>query len=138
VFQNGQLEQVGTPEQIFQASATRFVAEFMGNSRFVAGEVTPEGVYTEVGLLRQPVHLPVCARVEVAVRADDVTFYPDPDGNSVILDRMFRGVVNVYRLQLDSGLVLQAFKEHTSVLPVGARVRTAIEPGHPLCVFPLL
>ena len=137
VLYDGRLEQVGTPESIFQASATRFVAEFMGNSSFLGGEITPEGIRTELGLLRQAVTLPHAARVEVAVRADDVAFHPDPGGNSVIVDRMFRGVMNVYRLRLDSGLVLHAFKEHTLVLPVGARVRTTVDAGHPLCVFPV-
>ena len=135
VFQKGQLEQVGTPEQIFQASATRFVAGFMGNSSFLRGEVIPDGILTELGLLRQKVDLPAAAQVEVAVRADDVDFHPDPEGNSVILDRMFRGVMNVYRLRLNSGLVLHAFKEHTMVLPVGGRAKTFINAGHPLCVF---
>jgi hypothetical protein len=44
-------------------------------------------------------------------------------------------MLNVYRLRLDSGLVLQAFKEHTLVLPIGQRVQTVISAGHPLCVF---
>jgi iron(III) transport system ATP-binding protein len=137
VFQKGQIEQVGTPEQIFQSSNTRFVAEFMGNSSFLKGEVSPEGICTEMGLLRQSVDLPFASRVEVAVRADDIDFHPHPVGNSVIVDRMFRGVMNVYRLRLDSGLVLHAFKEHTLLLPVGERVQTVIQAGHPLCVFPL-
>lgn len=136
VFQKGRLEQIGTPEQIFQASTTRFVAEFMGNSSFITGEVTPNGICTEVGLLHQFVNLPAAAQVEVAVRADDVDFQPHPVGNSVIIDRNFRGMHNIYRLRLDSGLVLHAFKEHTMILPVGERVQTVINAGHPLCVFP--
>jgi iron(III) transport system ATP-binding protein len=136
VFKKGHLEQLGTPEQVFQDSATRFVAEFMGNSSFVTGEITPDGIRTEMGMLLQQTGLPPAARVEVAVRADDITFQPNPDGNSVIVDRMFRGMMNVYRLRMDSGLVLHAFKEHTMLLPVGERVQTEIEPGHPLCVFP--
>lgn len=137
VFQRGRLEQVGTPEQIFQASATRFVAEFMGNSHFITGKIIPEGIQTELGVLRQPVHLHAAAQVEVAVRADDVDFWPDPRGNSVIVKRIFRGVNNVYRLRLDSGLELQAFKEHTALFPLGARVQTEVNAGHPLCVFPV-
>ncbi len=135
VFHQGRLEQIGTPEQIFQASATRFVAAFMGNSSFLPGEVTLDGIHTEMGLLRQPVDFPVTARVEVAIRADDVDFRSDPQGNSIIIDRIFRGMQNIYHLQLDSGLLLQAFKEHTLVLPIGERVQTVISAGHPLCVF---
>lgn len=136
VFQKGRLEQVGTPEQIFQVSATRFVAEFMGNSSFLSGEITPNGIQTEVGLICQKVDQPMGDCVEIAVRADDVEFHPDAVGNSVIVDRLFRGVMNVYRLRLDSGLVLHAFKEHTAQLPVGQRVQTVVNAGHSLCVFP--
>jgi iron(III) transport system ATP-binding protein len=136
VFRQGHLEQLGTPQQIFQESATRFVAEFMGSSRFMRGEVTPDGIRTEIGLLQQPVELPPDTPVEIAIRADDVIFRPDMDGNSVVVDRLYKGVMNVYRLKLDSGLELEAFAEHTRLLPIGARVCTKIDPGHPLCVYP--
>lgn len=136
VFQKGRLEQIGTPEQIFQNSATRFVAEFMGNSRFLSGEVTSGGIRTELGMLAQPVNLPLSARVDVAVRADDVGFRADTTGNSAVAARVFRGMMNVYHLRLDSGLVLHAFKEHTNIMPVGTRVQTYLDPGHSLCVFP--
>lgn len=136
VFRKGRIEQLGTPQEIFQASATRFVAEFMGNSRFMAGQVTAEGICTDIGMLCQPVDLPLAMPVEIAVRADDIAFHPDLAGNSIIVDCMYRGVMNVYRLKLDSGLVLEANAEHTRLLPVGTRVKTSLEPGHPLCIFP--
>jgi iron(III) transport system ATP-binding protein len=135
VFQRGRLEQMGTPEQIFHASATRFVAEFMGNSDFLVGEVTPEGIRTEAGLWHQPAALPAGATVEIALRADDVDFHLHEAGNGVILERFFRGAFNVYRLRLDAGQVLHALKAHTEILPVGARVRAFISAGHPLSVF---
>ena len=135
VFQRGCLEQIGTPEQIFHSSATRFVAEFMGNSDFLSGKAFPEGIHTEVGLLPQPVAVNGSAPVEVALRADDVDFELAEKGNAVIAERFFRGAFNVYRLRLDSGQVLHAFKEHTVILPVGARVRAYISAGHPLVVF---
>jgi iron(III) transport system ATP-binding protein len=135
VMQNGQLEQIGSPEQIFHASATRFVAEFMGDSDFLRGEVSAAGILTEAGLLDQQLSLPPGALVEVAMRADDVAFQAQPDGNAVIIERFFRGAFNVYRLRLDSGRVLHAFKPHDELLPVGERVLARLNPGHPLTVF---
>lgn len=135
VFLKGKLEQVGTPEQIFQESATRFVAEFMGNSSFLPGKITRGGIHTEVGMLSQSVNLPAEACVEVAVRADDVRFQPDGVGNGVIASRVFRGTMNMYRLRLDSGLIVNAFKEHTEIFPAGARVKIFVDAGHPLNVF---
>jgi iron(III) transport system ATP-binding protein len=135
VLQNGHLEQIGTPEEIFHESNTHFVAEFMGDSDFLKGKVTQAGIQTEIGLLKQIVDLPVSTPVQIALRADDIDFHVDGSGNSVILERFFRGAFNLYRLRLDSGQTLHAFTDHTRVLPVGARVRTFIRAEHPLTIF---
>lgn len=135
VLQHGRLEQIGTPEEIFHGSDTHFVAEFMGDSDFLKGRVTPAGIQTEIGLLRQVVDLPVSTLVEIAIRADDIDFHMDGSGNSVIQERFFRGAFNLYRLRLDSGQTLHAFTDHTRILPVGVRVRTFISAEHPLTIF---
>jgi iron(III) transport system ATP-binding protein len=137
VLQKGRLEQIGTPEQIFHESRTRFVAEFMGDSDFLQGVTTPEGIRTEIGMLAQPGHLPVSTPVEVAIRADDIGFEVDAQGNGLIAERFFRGAFNIYRLKLDSGQMIHATTDHTRILPVGARVRVRISAPHPLTVFPV-
>ena len=135
VLQNGQLEQIGTPEEIFHESNTHIVAEFMGDSDFLNGKVARAGIQTEIGLLRQVVDLPVSTPVQIALRADDIDFHVDGSGNSIIMERFFRGAFNLYRLRLDSGQTLHAFTDHTRILPVGTRVRTFISAEHPLTIF---
>ena len=136
VLQNGHLEQIGTPEEIFHQSNTRFVAEFMGDSDFLKGKVTQAGIQTEIGLLDQVVDLPVATLVEIAIRADDISFQIDGSGNSLIVERFFRGAYNLYRLRLDSGQTVHASTDHTQILPVGAHVHAFISAEHPLSVFP--
>jgi iron(III) transport system ATP-binding protein len=135
VLQKGELEQIGTPEEIFHESNTRFVAEFMGDSDFLIGRVVPGGIQTEIGFLNQIVDLPLSTPVEIAVRADDIDFEVDGSGNSLIVGRFFRGAFNLYRLRLNSGQVLHAFSDHTKILPVGARVQARVSAEHPLTVF---
>jgi iron(III) transport system ATP-binding protein len=135
VLQNGHLEQIGTPEEIFHEANTRFVAEFMGDSDFLQGKVTQAGIQTEMGLLDLVVDLPVSTTVEIALRADDVGFQKDGSGNSVIVERFFRGAFNLYRLRLDSGQTLHSFTDHTKILPVGTRVRAFLSAEHPLTIF---
>lgn len=135
VLQNGQIEQIGAPEQIFHASATRFVAEFMGDSDFLAGRVAAGGIETALGLLPQPADLPFGAAVEVALRADNVRFDVDATGNGVIVERFFRGAFNLYRLRLDSGQILHAYRQHTVCFEPGVRVRVHVDAGHLLAVF---
>ncbi len=136
VFKDGHLEQVGTPEDIFHNCATRFVAEFMGDSDFINGQALSDGIQTEIGLLPQPVNFPAGHFVEIALRADDVDFQMDEHGNGIVQERFFRGAFNLYRLRLDSGQVVHAFKPHTELHPRGARVRAFISAEHPLAVFP--
>ena len=135
VLQNGHLEQIGTPQEIFHESNTRFVSEFMGDSDFLMGKVARGGIQTEIGLLSQSVDLPISTTVEIALRADDVDFQKDGSGNSVIVERFFRGAFNLYRLRLDSGQTLHASTDHTQILPVGTRVRAYISAEHPLTIF---
>jgi iron(III) transport system ATP-binding protein len=135
VFRNGGIEQIGTPEEVFHASKTRFVAEFMGNSDFIDGEILSDRIRTSLGIVSHKVELPHETRVEIAFRADDVDFLPDSTGNAVIDDRLFRGSFYVYRLRLDSGQVMNALKPHTDFFPVGERVKILISAGHPVSVF---
>jgi iron(III) transport system ATP-binding protein len=135
VMNQGRIEQVGTPEEIFHAPATRFVADFMGHTDFLPGEVTADGIMTEIGLLPQRVALPVGAQVELAVRADDVTFERDPNSKALLLARHFKGAQNVYRLRLPSGRLLHSLQPHTRSLPPGTPVRVRPDAGHPLACF---
>ncbi len=138
VMNRGRVEQAGRPEEVFQSPATRFVAEFMGSADFLPGEVTREGVQTEIGLLRQVVDLPLGAPVEVAFRADDVSFWPQDGAPGRVERRRFQGMSNLYRLRLPSGRVLHALQPHTCQVPEGACVFVRAEPGHPLACFPTL
>jgi iron(III) transport system ATP-binding protein len=135
VFNQGRLEQVASPEEIFHAPATRFVAEFMGQTDFLEGEVTHFGIDTEIGLISQHLALPVGTKVEIAVRADDITFEPEEGSHSMILSRQFKGAMNIYRMRLPSGHLVHAYQPHTHLLPPGTPVRVWAEPGHPLACF---
>ncbi len=135
VFKQGRLEQIGMPEEIFHTPATRFVAEFMGSTDFLTGQVTIDGVLTEIGLLPQKVELPIGAVVEIAMRPDDVSFEPQAQGQSMVLERMFRGAYNVYRLHLPSGRLLHTYQPHTRLVKPGTRARVYISAGHDLAIF---
>ena len=137
VLHRGQLEQIGTPEEVFHQPANHFVAEFMGGSDFLPGEVTAKGIQTEIGLVPQQVDLEAGTQVELALRSDDVSFFPSKGSKSIILARHFKGALNVYRLRLPSGRLLHAYGPHTETLRSGTPVQVAIEPGHDLAYFPL-
>lgn len=135
ILNKGRLEQIDTPEAIFGSPATRFVAEFMGQTDFIPGEVTPQGISTEIGLLAQRVDLPIGEKVEIAIRADDISFDVQEGGRSIITGRQFKGALNVYQLQLPSGKIVHAFQPHARIIPPGTKVAVYADPGHTLACF---
>ncbi len=135
VLRDGKLQQVDTPEEIFHNPTNESVAEFMGQTEFLEGEVTSDGIQTEVGLVEQRVELPHGARVQLAVRADDVDINPNINAAGVIRERQFKGAQNLYRVMLPSGQILHSLQPHTRILPPGTAVEVLLEPGHPLACF---
>ncbi|MBX3049366.1 MAG: ABC transporter ATP-binding protein [Anaerolineales bacterium] len=135
VMNQGRVEQVGTPEEIFSTPASDFVAVFMGKGDFLPGTSTPAGVQTEIGLIGPAVDAKPGAAVDLVLRADDVQFEADSAGDSIILARHYRGTTNLYRLRLPSGRLLHASASHTVRYRPGTRVRVWAEPGHALPWF---
>jgi iron(III) transport system ATP-binding protein len=135
VINNGRLEQIGAPEEIFHSAATRFVAEFMGHTDFLPGRVIENGIDTEIGVLTQPATWPVNTPVDVAFRADDVALTPDPASKAHVLARHFKGALNVYRVRLPSGRLIHSLQAHTLQLAPGTPVRVRAAPGHALACF---
>ncbi len=125
VMRAGQLEQIDTPEAIFHRPQTRFVAEFLGQTVFVPGLTTENGIDSPLGFINRRVSLTAGTKVEIAVRPDDVTFTPDPAGTARVVARQFTGIAYVYRVALSDGTVVPSWQPHEVSVPEGA----AVAPG---------
>jgi iron(III) transport system ATP-binding protein len=135
VMNQGRLEQIGTPDEIFHRPLTRFVADFIGETDFVPGTVTDTGVETALGRLQRLPDLPQGTAVTVAVRPDDVTFTPSANGNGRVVARRFTGIANVYRLRLSDGSEIHSWQPHTFEIAPGTAVQASIRPDHPVTYF---
>jgi iron(III) transport system ATP-binding protein len=135
VMNAGTLAQIGTPTQIFHQPRTRFVAEFMGQTDFIPGEVTDQGVATALGVLPQKTVLAAGTAVSVAVRPDDVELAEVEAGNGRILSRQFTGIASIYELSLTDGTIIHSWQPHTVELVVGTAVQATFRPGHALNCF---
>ncbi|HEV2673055.1 MAG TPA: ABC transporter ATP-binding protein [Aliidongia sp.] len=83
VFNRGRIEQIGTPSELYERPATRFVADFLGDTNFFSGTVLgSSGDHCHVEVLGRPVEAmaprPVAAgtAVVVAVRPERMTLHP--------------------------------------------------------------
>jgi len=139
VMNEGRIEQIGTPEIVFQRPATRFVAEFMGHSDFIRGRVTNNGLATPLGHLPQFLSLPTGTQVDILVRPDDVTLAQPRQGdrppNGRVLMRQFVGIANIYHLRLDDGTLLRSRESHALILAENSRVHVTFTGAHPLPCF---
>jgi iron(III) transport system ATP-binding protein len=102
VMQGGRLDQIGTPEEIYLAPRTLFVAQFLGQTNLVLTEAHGDAAETVFGRLR--LHRPAEGTVLVAIRPEHfaVTAVPDhPDCRAAtVLHRAFRGHDVTYRVQV--------------------------------------
>jgi iron(III) transport system ATP-binding protein len=135
VLNQGRLEQVGTPEEIYLTPASRFVADFVGAADFIPGTVLREGIDTELGLFANANGLPIGSRVDVMIRPDEVTIAPDPDGPGVVTERLYLGADKVYTLRLPSEAQIRSNQHSTPNLPIGSRVAARVSSGH-VVAFP--
>jgi iron(III) transport system ATP-binding protein len=143
VMNAGVIEQLGTPEEIFHRPRTRFVAEFMGETDFIQGEVSNRGIDTALGQLPLPQPHPALSAgtvVTLAVRPDDVALEAangsgEEAENGRIISRQFTGIAYIYLVRLNDGSLVHSWQPHTLNLPPGTAVRATIRPDHTVTAF---
>ncbi len=106
VMDGGRLLQVGTPMEIYERPATRFVANFIGDANLIDGVV--EEVTDELATVRTPAGVVRARRqggeqrgeaVAVCVRPERLQLAPPGSGLAALVeDRAFSGLVVRYRL----------------------------------------
>ncbi len=122
VLRHGHLEQIGTPEEIYHAPATRFVATFVGEADFLPGVARADGIHTEIGVFPDGHPCPGRGCVDVVVRPEYVQVVPDLTGQAVVTARRFRGAGFLYEIRLRSGRCLRSHQPSTHSLPTGTLV----------------
>jgi len=140
VFNQGRIEQIGTPEELYDRPATRFVASFIGDTNFIAGHAigVVDGVCeveTAGGRVRASVHQPIAAGadVSVAVRPERLALAATGNGLSgVLTDVIFLGTARKYVVRLADGSECVALRQVSDppVDLVGATVRLSWQTVH--------
>ncbi|MFT5196116.1 MAG: iron(III) transport system ATP-binding protein [Cellvibrionaceae bacterium] len=137
VMNQGHIEQVGPPEVIFHLPRTRFVANFIGQADFIPGKVADSGLITAMGLVPQQVNAPIGSHIDVAIRADDITFKEAEanSGNGRIVSSQFIGMHYIYEIELGDGSRVHTIQPHINRIAEGTRVQARFVADHPLVWF---
>lgn len=96
VMSDGHLLQVGTPEDIYEHPGTRFVADFIGETSFLAGQVrAPSEVELDAGpvIRAETGDRAVGERVMLAIRPEKATIYRDDEAPDATEDNLVTGRV---------------------------------------------
>ncbi|WP_340817726.1 ABC transporter ATP-binding protein [Methanolobus sp. WCC4] len=130
VMNNGNIEQIGTPEEIYHHPATSFVAEFVGKADFIEGVIEDEGILTEIGLFTNKTSLKKGERVELMIRPDDIEIVPDINGSCIIKEKRFKGYEVLYTICLKNGTIVHSTAPSSIIQETGSMVDIRVKVDH--------
>jgi iron(III) transport system ATP-binding protein len=135
VMRSGVIEQVGTPEQVYGAPASPFVAQFVGAANFLPATCTARGVETEIGTFGIAPESANGDALVAMLRPGELALEPDPAGAAEIIRANFAGVVRGYIVRLSSGLEVRCMVPACMGAPidVGTRVRIVARSSRATC-----
>ena len=131
VMNVGVIEQIGTPEEIYNRPRSRFVADFVGSANLIKGRVTGPGTFeAEGGTILKTVG--GTSGTEVAVRTAYIDLTANPGDNQLpgtVRQRMFHGDFVQYIVECACGRLIVR-RPPTNLLEEGAPVTLSFSPEH--------
>ena len=129
VMDKGSIQQIGTPEDIYNEPKNAFVADFIGESNIIDGIMHADGVVGMYGK-KFPCLDKGFAKdepVDVVIRPEDIDIVPEEQGQltGTVTEVTFKGV------HYDTIVDFRGFKwliQTTDYSPVGARIGVKIDP----------
>ena len=137
VMNDGRIEQVGTPEEIYREPATPFVADFIGDTNLLPGRARrrDDETVVEVGDLSFRSAAAVEGDVTVSVRPEDFALAADEGLAGTVSERYFQGDQTIYRIDpeaADLGRIQLVIQGRETPVERGDEVRVAVEDGAPV------
>ena len=134
VMNEGYIQQEGTPQEIYDEPVNAFVADFIGDSNILSGQMTDERIVC-IDEINYPCidgtaeGFPPGRRVDVVIRPEDIDIVPYGEGlwNGTIISKLFIGVHYEMLVQSEHGEVewlLQNYDQHE----VGEKIGMYVDP----------
>ena len=136
VFHQGKIEQQGTPSELYNQPATRFVADFLGKVNYIDALVLDAyRVDTALGVITSssPLSADVGACMALALRPQQLQLQACEQGGATIEQQQFLGMTTHCNIICADQLALAVSMPQPMI--VGERVSVTVTP-HPLVLFP--
>ncbi len=136
VMNEGRVLQVGTPEEIYERPANRFVADFIGETNFLEGRVKEKEARKVVVLVDGAVEVPALAdrpvevgdEVTIAIRPERISVHAEPPGPHAlpgrVEERIYVGTDIRYMIRLTDRVLLSVRQQNP-----GADAAVRFSPG---------
>jgi len=130
VMNGGKIDQLGTPEDIYDRPESEFVARFIGSSNVIKGVARDENHISFSGATLRVVGARLTAdqNAAVAIRQHDIQIStnmpqsPDNAVKAVVTRQVFLGASRDYMVETSDGTTLRAITSPQSVIPGGSEV----------------
>jgi len=101
VFNEGKVEQIGTPQEVYEKPATRFVAGFLGVSNILSGDIAVQitGKNQTVNIRPERIRL---VKVETSLASDETAIM------GTVIEAAYIGANTIYVVETESGLRITA------------------------------
>jgi iron(III) transport system ATP-binding protein len=130
VMRDGLVEQADTPQRVFEAPATRFVASFMGDADFLPAHVDNALLTCEIGVVSTvPGWADHHVEVDVVLRPHEVALAPDDASGARVVAVEYHGAFVLHTVRLPSGRTLRSWQSHSVRYPVGTPVAVSVVAG---------
>ena len=130
VMRSGQIEQLGSPEEIYGQPASRFIADFVTQANFIEAHRSANGWQTALGWVDESMVQPTDAvQGSLMLRQEELHLSPVDTSETtlIICDREFLGREYKYTLTHPTQGNLQA--RTSSRLDIGSSVHITIKPN---------
>ena len=145
ILRDGRIEQIGDPRSVYREPANRFVADFIGESNWLDGDVLGSDssalmLKAASGILTASARAGFSAgqKVSIGIRPEAIRLGTAPVNNlSAEIEQVtYLGEIEQYRLKLAGGLAVKAFEQNpVEIRRAGERIDVHVRPADVL-VFP--
>ena len=129
VMNEGRIEQADTPEQLYEAPASTFVANFIGESNIISGKIIRRNASSFIMTNKRALEIEVpiaegCkagSQVDLVIRPERIFFTNKDTGiqkafRGIIEEKIYVGEIIKYMIRLDGGELLTVKKQNTPEL----------------------
>ncbi|MCR5591206.1 MAG: ABC transporter ATP-binding protein [Lachnospiraceae bacterium] len=132
VMNQGYIQQIGTPESIYNEPTNAFVADFIGESNIIDGIMLKDRLVQIGGVSFECVDtgFGINEPVDVVIRPEDVEL-KDPEGGmttGTVTSIIFKGVH--YEIQVESAIGINFMVQTTQNFPIGCHVGISVIPDN--------